>query len=77
MMYGIFSPDDCNLSFLYSVKIDPAVLALDPRVGKELDKHMTALEVADSVLDVRHAFFQARIFSMCSVVLGMLCSWST
>ncbi|CAM9974455.1 unnamed protein product, partial [Ascophyllum nodosum] len=28
---------------------------------KELEAHTAALEVADSVLDVRHAFFQADI----------------
>ncbi|CAM9693684.1 unnamed protein product [Hapterophycus canaliculatus] len=52
---------DSSLSFLYSVKLDPAVLSLDRAAAEELEAHTTALEVADSVLDVRHAFFQADI----------------
>lgn len=57
---------DSNLSFLYSVKFDPVVLSLDREGAEELEAHIAALEVADSVLDVRHAFFQA---STCTLVL--------
>lgn len=49
---------DSHLSFLYSIKFDAAVLALDRKGAEELEAHVAALEVADSVLDVRHAFFQ-------------------
>lgn len=34
-------------------------MALDPEVAEEMESQAAALEVADSVLDVRHAFFQA------------------
>lgn len=49
------------MSFLYSVKFDPAVLWLDREGANELQGYASALEVADSVLDVRHAFFQVRM----------------
>lgn len=49
---------DSSLSFLYSVKLDATVLSLDRRAAEELEAQAAALEVADSVLDVRHAFFQ-------------------
>ncbi|CAM9890544.1 unnamed protein product, partial [Ectocarpus sp. 12 AP-2014] len=50
-----------SLSFLYSVKLDATVLSLDRRAAEELEAQTAALEVADSVLDVRHAFFQADV----------------
>ncbi|CAM9398805.1 unnamed protein product [Ectocarpus sp. 13 AM-2016] len=52
---------DSSLSFLYSVKLDATVLSLDRRAAEELEAQTAALEVADSVLDVRHAFFQADV----------------
>ncbi|CAB1096352.1 unnamed protein product [Ectocarpus sp. CCAP 1310/34] len=52
---------DSSLSFLYSVKLDTRVLSLDQRAAEELEAQTVALEVADSVLDVRHAFFQADV----------------
>ncbi|CAM9912668.1 unnamed protein product, partial [Scytosiphon promiscuus] len=52
---------DSSLSFLYSVKLDPVVLSLDKAASEELEAHTAALEVADSVLDVRHAFFEVDI----------------
>ncbi|CBN79052.1 Hypothetical leucine rich repeat protein [Ectocarpus siliculosus] len=52
---------DSSLSFLYSVKLDATVLSLDRRATEELEAQTAALEVADSVLDVRHAFFQADV----------------
>lgn len=51
---------DSSLSFLYSVKLDAAVLSLDRASMEELEAQTAALEVADSVLDVRHAFFEVR-----------------
>lgn len=50
--------DDGRLCFLYSVKLDADVLVLEPDAAAEMEEQATALEVADSVLDVRHAFLQ-------------------
>lgn len=61
---------DSSLSFLYSVKLDAAVLSLDRAVAGELEAQAAALEVADSVLDVRHAFFEVR----CVKRIGQRCS---
>lgn len=52
------SLDDCRFRFLYSVKLDEAVLAMNPEGAAEMREQTTALEVADTVLDVRHAFLQ-------------------
>lgn len=49
---------DSSMSFLYSVKLDAAVLSLAPEGMEELEAQTAALELADSVLDVRHAFLQ-------------------
>lgn len=49
---------DSSLSFMYSVKLDAAVLSLDQTAAAELEAQTAALEIADSVLDVRHAFFE-------------------
>lgn len=51
---------DSSLSFLYSVKLDAAVLSLERTATEQLEAQTAALEVADSVLDVRHAFFEVR-----------------
>lgn len=40
------------------MKLDAAVLSLDRAAMEELEAQTAALEVADSVLDVRHAFFE-------------------
>lgn len=40
------------------MKLDAVVLSLDQKEAEELEAQAAALEVADSVLDVRHAFFQ-------------------
>lgn len=49
---------DSSLSFLYSVKLDETILAMDRCEAEELAARSAALEVADSVLDVRHSFYQ-------------------
>lgn len=54
---------DSSLSFLYSVKLDAAVLSLNREASEEMEAQAAALEVADSVLDVRHAFFQVRLLA--------------
>ncbi|CAN0454721.1 unnamed protein product, partial [Ascophyllum nodosum] len=53
--------DNSSLRFLHSVKLDASVLKCSTEEAKELEAYTAALEVADSVLDVRHAFFQADI----------------
>lgn len=43
------------------MKFDPAVLSLDRECAEELEAYVAVLDLADSILDVRHAFFQARM----------------
>lgn len=40
------------------MKLDENILAMDPSEAEELAARLAALEVADSVLDVRYSFFQ-------------------
>lgn len=51
----------CRLSFLHSVKLDPAMLAVHDDAAVEMKQRAAALEIADCVLDVRHAFLQVGI----------------